>query len=273
MIKVAMSSDNHFDINRVDVAKMMQKQAEYLWANQVDYYLIAGDLFNDFEKSVAYVENLSQLLAGLVQVRFIAGNHDMLRGISFQELETLQQPNYLHHQFEDVVGTNWRLIGNNGWYDYSLSNQNVSSTDFARWKNAYWVDQTIVQPGSDRDRLELVLQQVESQLKQAKKDHKNVLFMTHFVPKKNFIIDSPDQRMWNMSNAMMGSVKMGELLEKYEVAYVLFGHLHIHPAPLKSNQTSYYNQSVGYHNKHSNEWLEPDFFAQWKRRLGMLLLE
>lgn len=273
MVKIAMSSDNHFDINRVNSEEMLVQQAKYLVAKQVDYYLIAGDLFNDFRQSKNYVEQLAKVLKGKTKVRFIAGNHDMLRGISYNELESLKQPNYLHNRIEDVAGTQWRLIGNNGWYDYSLSNQNATVAEFAHWKNAYWIDQTIVQPSGDIERMQTVLQQVEARLKQAQEDHKKVLFMTHFVPKREFIIDVPDKRMWNMSNGMLGSVKMGELLENYNVAHVLFGHLHIHPDPLRINQTTYYNQAVGYRNKHTNEWLESNFYDQWRRRLKIISLE
>lgn len=273
MIKVAMTSDNHFDINHVDSVKMMKRQAKYLKVNHIDYYLIAGDLFNDFQQSLNYVKRLDQLLSGNAEVRFIAGNHDMLRNVSYEALETMKQPNYLHNQSEDVEGTQWRLIGNNGWYDYSLSEQSVATKQFLSWKNAYWIDQTIKQPGSDLERMQLVLQQVENQLKLARQEQKKVLFMTHFVPKKDFIIDSPDNRMWNMSNAMMGSSKMGKLLEKYHVKHVLFGHLHIHPAPLKVGQTTYYNQAVGYRNNHTNEWLEDNFYDQWCRRLKIISLE
>ncbi|WP_137597882.1 metallophosphoesterase [Paucilactobacillus kaifaensis] len=271
MIKVAMSSDNHFDINHIDIAEMMQQQAKFLEDNKIDYYLIAGDLFNDFQQSLNYVEQLDQLING--KVRFIAGNHDMLRNVSYEALESTRQTNYLHDQSEDVKGTKWRLIGNNGWYDYSLSKQQATTQQFASWKNAYWVDQTIKQPVSDIERMKIVLHQVEAQLKRAQDDQKKVLFMTHFVPKKDFIIDSPDNRMWNMSNAMMGSYKMGELLEKYHVNHVLFGHLHIHPNPLRIGQTTYYNQAVGYRNNHTNEWLEDNFYDQWRRRLKIISLE
>lgn len=268
-----MTSDNHFDINHVDSVEMMRRQAQFLRANKVNYYLIAGDLFNDFQQSMNYVEQLAQLLHGDVAVRFIAGNHDMLRNITYEALETLKQVNYLHNRSEDLEGTQWRLIGNNGWYDYSLSQQAATAQQFAKWKNAYWVDQIIEQPGSDLDRMQLVLQQVEAQLKQAQHAQKKVLFMTHFVPKKEFIVDAPDNRMWNMSNGMMGSFKMGELLEKYHVAHVLFGHLHIHPDPLSIGRTTYYNQAVGYRNNHTNEWLKDNFYDQWCSRLKIISLE
>ncbi|KRL17177.1 hypothetical protein FD12_GL001965 [Lentilactobacillus rapi DSM 19907 = JCM 15042] len=51
MIKIAASSDNHFDINKVDIDQIVEQQAAYLNENHVDYYLIAGDMFNDFEKA------------------------------------------------------------------------------------------------------------------------------------------------------------------------------------------------------------------------------
>ncbi len=59
MVKIAVSSDNHFDINKVDLTPTIQAQAAFLTDQSVDDYLIAGDLFNDFTKSAAYVKQLS----------------------------------------------------------------------------------------------------------------------------------------------------------------------------------------------------------------------
>lgn len=83
MSRIAMTSDNHFDVNRIDSQEMLKQQAEYLVTQQIDYYLIAGDLFNDFQKSMKYVHDLQTELEDATKVLFIAGNHDMLAGVSF----------------------------------------------------------------------------------------------------------------------------------------------------------------------------------------------
>lgn len=53
-MKLSISSDNHFDVNRIDLDSIIPLQAEYLVQKNIDYYFITGDLFNNFEESVNY---------------------------------------------------------------------------------------------------------------------------------------------------------------------------------------------------------------------------
>lgn len=53
-IKIAISSDNHLDVNKVNISDALEFQAHWLNTNHLDYYLYAGDLFNDFSKTKAY---------------------------------------------------------------------------------------------------------------------------------------------------------------------------------------------------------------------------
>ena len=71
--------------------------------------------------------------------------------------------------------TNWRIIGNNGWYDYSFSMYESNVKEVAKWKRAYWVDRPIMQPMNDPERMAIVLHQVEEALKQAPTINKNRL--------------------------------------------------------------------------------------------------
>ncbi|CAJ1225468.1 hypothetical protein IV64_GL000348 [Lactiplantibacillus xiangfangensis] len=251
---------------------MMRAQAAYLEQNGVQWYLIAGDLFNDFQKSQQFVVDLQALLGAHTQVRWIAGNHDMVHGVSFDELENGRFAGYLHNRYVDIPNTNWRIIGNNGWYDYQFA-ANIPDTtteDFLHWKRAFWIDRAIEQPISDLERTDLVLNQVKAQLSLAQAEQKQVVFMTHFVPRVDYLRFSDDNRFWNMANALMGTPRMGALLEQFDVAHVLFGHLHIHPQPRTFNGTTYYDQAVGYGLKRINEWQTTSFMAEWYQETQML---
>lgn len=57
-IKIAISSDNHLDVNKVNINDALNFQARWLNANHLDYYLYAGDLFNNFLKTRSYFEHL-----------------------------------------------------------------------------------------------------------------------------------------------------------------------------------------------------------------------
>jgi len=271
VVKVAMISDLHLDINQQDPETVAQQQAAYLTQRNVGLYLIAGDVTNYFSQSLAFVTRLQALMAP-AKVRFIAGNHDMLHDITYAGLEASQTPVYFHRGSLDLPGTNWRVIGNNGWYDYQFAN-NLVGRNFLSWKRAFWIDSTIVQPQSDPERLDQVVAQMTEQLAQAQVAGKRVLFMTHFVPRQDYIRYTDDNRFWNMANAMLGSPRIGAVLEKYSVADTLFGHVHHRFAPATFGPTTYYNQAVGYHNRRINEWSQPDFFVEWQRQLRILDLK
>ncbi|GAX08581.1 phosphoesterase [Secundilactobacillus silagincola] len=272
MVNVAMVSDIHLDINKVNVEQTLKQQSDWLKENQISVYLIAGDLFNHFKRSLSFAEKLQKMTPHTV-VRFIAGNHDMVNDISYEDLQKPLATTYLHRQYLDVMGTDWRIIGNNGWYDYTFSAvMHRPEADFLHWKRAYWIDGAIKQPISDPERMTEELRVIEEQLQQAQQAHKRVLFMTHFVPRIEYLRITSDDRFWNMANAMLGSVRTGNLLAKYHVKYVLFGHMHIHPMPRELEGTVYFNQSVGYGTARRHEWLTSNFQSEWLKRVRVINL-
>ncbi|MDD7693327.1 MAG: metallophosphoesterase [Lactobacillaceae bacterium] len=278
MVRIAISSDNHLDVNQVDPAAALAMQAQYLQDHSVQYYFYAGDLFNDFTQTRQYMTDLQHRLADRVHVYYIAGNHDLLQYASYDQIEHLSAPGYLHRHYVDLPGTNWRMIGNNGWYDYSFSTYRDDSIAVRQWKRVYWLDSEIEQPGDDQERMNNVLSQVTAQLAAAKDAGKRVLFLTHFAPRHELLAPRPAgvntprrERFYQMITAMMGSDRLGDLLESTgNVKYAFYGHLHgIHP-PLEHNGVTYLNQAVGVRNKRINEWQQDDFTAQWQSSLRIL---
>ncbi|MGM9982082.1 MAG: metallophosphoesterase [Limosilactobacillus sp.] len=278
MVRIAISSDNHLDVNQVDPAAALAMQAQYLQDHSVQYYFYAGDLFNDFTQTRQYMTDLQHRLADRVHVYYIAGNHDLLQHASYDQIEHLSAPGYLHRHYVDLPGTNWRMIGNNGWYDYSFSTYRDDSIAVRQWKRVYWLDSEIEQPGDDQERMNNVLSQVTAQLAAAKDAGKRVLFLTHFAPRHELLAPRPAgvntprrERFYQMITAMMGSDRLGDLLESTgNVKYAFYGHLHgIHP-PLEHNGVTYLNQAVGVRNKRINEWQQDDFTAQWQSSLRIL---
>lgn len=218
-IKIAISSDNHLDVNKVNISDALEFQAHWLNTNHLDYYLYAGDLFNDFSKTKAYFEQLQQLTTN-TRIAYILGNHDMLNNLSFSEAEHSHFLSYIHNQFIDLPNSDWRIIGNNGWYDYSFSTYHDQLKKVQTWKNVYWLDSSIDQPISDQERMATVIAQVKYQLDLAKDNNKSVLFLTHFAPRQELLAAKPKEvntprreRFYQMVNAMMGSDRLGNLLE------------------------------------------------------------
>lgn len=276
-MKIAVSSDNHIDVNRQDPEEVLNFQDNWLTQHQIDYYLFAGDLFNNFGKTADFMADLDARTP-LTTVFYIAGNHDMLGAKSFDQIEHYSANQYLHNHHVDLPGSNWRIIGNNGWYDYSFSTYANDSQHVKRWKNVFWLDSSTPQDGTDKERMNQVLEQVREQLDSASRLNKHVLFMTHFAPRHELLGPKPigvntprRERVYQMINAMMGSDRLGNLLESYpNVKAVLYGHLHrIHHALYRKGLV-YLHQAVGVNNKRHNEWQQPTFEQQWLATMRVL---
>ena len=191
----------------------------------------------------------------------------------YEQLENLDDDLYFHNRFIDIRQTNWRIIGNNGWYDYSFSTYESNVKEVAKWKRAYWVDRPIMQPMNDPERMAIVLDQVEENLKQAHNQQKQVIFMTHFAPIREalphpIIKSARRQRMWEMTTAMLGSRHLGALLARFpEVKAVFYGHLHYAQPLITVGNIEYRNQAVGVRRKNSGEWEGKSLLDQWIDRL------
>lgn len=280
MVTIAISSDNHLDVNQVDVQATMTAQAQWLLDHHIDYYFHGGDLFNNLTRTRQYFADLQTRLGTACQAFYIAGNHDLVANAPFETVEHLADPRYLHNRFVDLGDSGYRMIGNNGWYDYSFSRYRNDPQAVATWKRVYWIDSLIQQPMSDQERMQLVLTQVRQQLADARRAHQQVLFLTHFAPRHQLLAPKPSiittdrqNRFYQMMNAMMGSDALGQLLEAdHNVAGVFYGHLHgIHPTQT-INGLTYYHQAVGVKNKRHNEWQAATFIDQWRLTLRIIKL-
>ncbi len=268
MAKIAVSVDNHFDVNKIDVDEAIARIAPYLQSHQAAVYVNAGDSFNDFTKTQAFYARLQATVGETLPVRYLAGNHDLIKHITYAEAQSAIDPLYLHEQSLQLPGSSTVIVGNNGWYDYSLAPDDLQGADFAQWKRAYWLDSAIDQPVSDAERMARVLETTEKALQQAGK--RRVIYVTHFVPKAAFMLYAPEHPRWQMATAMMGSKHLGALLERYEVTAAVFGHLHTRHAPRTYHHTTYYHQPMGYGLRRLNEWTGTDWFAEWVKTLVWL---
>ncbi|BAN74842.1 MULTISPECIES: metallophosphoesterase [Lacticaseibacillus] len=269
MVKVAISVDNHFDVNHVDGFEMLKYQAAYLVENGYRIYVNAGDTYNDFTKTLDYYRALQRELGDQVIVRFLAGNHDMVKGATYGEIQSDVDPLYLHEKVLSIPSTNAVIIGNNGWYDYSLGQLGKTKTDaaYAQWKRAFWIDSAIDSPLSDAERMQRVLQ--TSQAAIDANQGRQMIYVTHFVPIRGAMVYAVDRPAWQMATALMGSAKLGELLTG-RVDAVAFGHEHFRDAPKLLGKTAYYHQPLGYGLKRLFEWESHDWLTEWRNTLVTL---
>ncbi|MCT8394318.1 phosphatidylinositol kinase [Weissella soli] len=268
MTKIAFSSDNHFDINKQDLPAVIAAQTEFLLTNAIEQYYIGGDLFNDFLKSTAFVEQLQAQLGHHTTVYFIAGNHDMGRHVTFAELENNPNSHYIHNQIVPI-NDHWQVIANNGWYDYSFAS-GPRKEDVAVFKRGLYFDRVIQQPMSDLERTDLSLHQIETALAKATK---KTIILQHFAPIGDDLAYPVNDPRWLMINGVMGSKRYGDLFKNYPVIKkVIYGHTHFTVPVRVKDAITYQNVSIGYNHHRLTEWTADTFIQSWINKLSIMVL-
>ncbi|BCA86694.1 phosphohydrolase [Enterococcus saigonensis] len=241
MGKLAVVSDLHADINRLaseDLAQLLFVLKE----KKADRLHFAGDLANKVEKAQAIVAYFEQYLP----TTFNWGNHEMA-DLSGEEIEDYSNPAFLNQK---TLALNHKtvLVGYNGWYDYRFSTLQ-DKKKIAAVKRLYWYDRVIKRDGSDPEVEEHLRSRLKILLDGLKKNDKEVILATHFVPKKEFIVYQTDPKLqrWNELNAFLGSAKLGTFLDRYDnIKQVVFGHTHRRFEDKKINGTRYSCRPFGY---------------------------
>lgn len=264
MTKIVISSDNHLDVNRLDRQMVLEQQAEYLISHKIDVYIMAGDWYNYFEKTLRFAEDLQKMVGSSILIRFLAGNHEMGHGISFDELEQDLSPLYFHNK--SLKLNDLTLVGNNGWYDYSFA-QGPQKQQIEQFKAGFYYDRLIKQPMSDFERTTLSINQIKKQLKNLDGEEK-IVIVQHFAP-HNLDLNYPIQfPKWQMINGVMGAQRYMDLYQnESQIKQVVYGHAHLN-VPIREIETvRYYNVSVGYRRSRAIEWTEETFFKNWVKKL------
>lgn len=252
-MKIGILSDIHVDLNEKEGIDVIKPIIDEIKKNKADLMIIAGDVSNDYELTL---DSLNKIQEGSgVRCIFVPGNHDI-----WNEKHLDKDAWYIYEQLKKFPGNvangpieledDWVIIGDLGWYDYSFGDPSYTAEEFDKmqYEERTWQDK--IKSIWDRSTLEMhqyFYDKLESQLKEHK--GKKIILLTHVVPHENFIVPEPND-MWKYVNAYMGGSSYGELAEKYNVEYSVFGHVHYRKTEKIGNVT-YICNCLGY----SDEWL------------------
>lgn len=256
VIKIGSLSDIHYDINRVDKEVIKELLVDVCEANKLDYLLIAGDLSQSIYTTDDILEDVQDVVK--TEVYFVAGNHERYQGcLSFEEIEGFKSDRYINNKVVEIEDSNYVILGYNGWYDYSFKeDESVSDEYIYENKSSIWND-PLDFDYNDVEANDIVIKNLENTLGSIK--GKKVIVLTHFIPKKEFVMTKPGNLRWNQGNAFMGSEKFGEMFERFNemkksrITDVIFGHSHKDfGADNKINNIYYHCRPIGY--RVSGEW-------------------
>lgn len=256
-MRLLIMSDLHLDKNSMYSGRnLLPELIVKIKEKKPDLILIAGDISNFASDSLKIIRVIEQ--GAGVKVLFVPGNHDMWVDVNessedvynlFKE-DTSSLINRPYHLNDAYV-----IVGDMGWYDYSLAPATIPYYTMKSRKKSLWMDSKYVRFNEPDDR---VYERIHNSLKEQldKVTDKKVIFMNHFVPYQNFVAHKKDDAEWNLCNGFMGSNRLGELLDSFpNVEHVIFGHTHQRYEVATYRNKNIICRPLGY----KGEWTTDDF--------------
>ena len=270
-MKIGILSDIHVDINFTDRDTVTPAICHAIKEQSLEMMIIAGDVASDYSialKSLKQIESDSG-----VPCLYIPGNHDIWTEhhqdkTSWEIYEALKSFQHNLVNGAHQIGSEWIVIGDLGWYDFSFGDKKYRNEDFQRmqYKERIWQDS--IYAIWDRSTLEMhkyFINKLRKQLEQYK--DKNVIVVTHVLPVKDFTVQSPPPE-WEYLNAFLGSKEYGELILRYpNVKYSISGHVH-YRKKIQIRNTDFICNCLGYR----SEWFDNDD-AELEVQRAMMVLE
>ncbi|QST02490.1 metallophosphoesterase family protein (plasmid) [Pontibacillus sp. ALD_SL1] len=223
-MKLLFVSDLHFDVNEhITGESIINPFTELVKESGADHIVLSGDIANGAEKAIYYIDTILHRTG--IPLSFVPGNHDVWSETdSEREYELLvSHPSCLigkPHDFGSHV-----LIGSMGWYDYSFGLGTEERNACRTKKNKWWDGRFMHFKETDEDKTGRIIKETKRVLDLYA--DRPVLFVNHFVPYREFLIQKPHDYRWQFCHAYLGSEKMGELLDQYpNIETIAFGHTH-----------------------------------------------
>jgi putative phosphoesterase len=257
-MKLLILSDLHADNNHQRLGRsIIPEVAAYIREVAPDHVIVAGDMAGGAARCIQYIEELEQLSGA--RLSYVPGNHSIWTdNDSWQEYDLLRNhPSSLIGK-PLLLGDTWAVIGDMGWYDYTYREDSWTREDCASRKELYWRDSVFAKFGMDDEAVtNRMLDSFRTQL-EAHRD-RNVVFVNHFIPYRDYVPISSHSQVWNMIRPFMGSARIGDLLdESPHVRHVIFGHVHWRFGTKRRGHQWVHCHPLGY----MNEWKTDDIVKE-----------
>jgi len=254
-MKLAILSDIHTDINYDENDSIEKALVSNLKCISPELFIIAGDVSNNYLKTLDFL-NRVQNESG-VKTLFVPGNHD-LWNIENPDKNT----DYIYDQLKSFKGnicdkpydidSEWTVIGDVMWYDYSFAHNRFKFEDLETGKFAErnWKDKEYIDWGMRDVRVnEHFIDKIHSQI-DAKKDRK-IIFVSHMLTHPYFTVKNNE--LWEYFNGYLGSDKPHKMFEKrINVKYSIMGHVH-YRKEFFENGTKYICSCLNYRTEWYND--------------------
>lgn len=236
MTSVDIISDLHIEYwdtnipNKYQHSIVKHKPFKLVPTQDADILVVAGDISDDLDLSMQYLQTLSEDYPQYKRILFVDGNHEHT-----PQLPNLVDPEHIRVQaskIDRIIYTHRKslvigktvFIGINGWWSYSKTyNRELHSKYFEGWiphlteKDAnYFSHKVHVQSIVDCVRLKALLSKYESN-----PDIDNIVVITHTVPCRECTQDKYADTQYN---EFMEYIVVKEEFKK--LSHWIFGHTH-----------------------------------------------
>ena len=247
-MRIAAVSDLHVDVNE-DYA-VFDALKKILVLAKADMLLIAGDISECCDTTICWIKDFESIAK--IPVYYVPDNHDLWRcgGLGNDEIYSmyLADPRCLCGK-SIPLGRSWAVVGDAGWYDYTLSPLASENADFdsMTYGGRTWQDKLKNSWSSDnKGRTRMMLGSLERALSLSA--GKNIIAVTHMLVNYDLIVRGRG-REWDYFNAFLGSQEFGKLFMRYSVKHSISGHVHFRKEAFHDG-TRFICPCLGY----SSEW-------------------
>lgn len=256
--RTGITSDIHINMNKVhsneEISLYIEMVKDLLMEKEINHFIINGDISWLKEQIDFFRDEAVRQLGPDIQFHYTNGNHDISEenGISVGEYIKGDTDERHHLKNSPIIDGNSVILGMDTLYDYSyynidlleenratsevleqlmdLTDKRISEDTFYDWKEVAGLSDKCIQAAEEKIR---------------RYPGKDIYFLTHYMPKEEFVSRNQEQDMHlAKKNAMMGTSKIGEMLERNGVKMCFFGHTHRRISG-KYGETSYICQPVG----------------------------
>lgn len=257
-MRVAVVSDIHLDINKeYPVLEVMSDTVE---KKDCQGLILAGDIADGAVAALDWLDKIRNRLS--VPLWFVPGNHDMWDADrkfadTWQIIREYEKQEGCLSAAPAAVGENGLLVGNIGWYDYSLGAKTYTKEEFNQkaHNGRTWQDSLFAHwEMEDGEVCRKMLDELEHTIRQ--NQGKKIVAVTHMIgiPEFQVSLDRPD---WDYFNAFLGNYGLGKLYEKEQIYAAVMGHVH-HRQQVLRGGVDYRCACLGYH----REWYTDDLVQE-----------
>ena len=249
-MKIGVLSDLHIDSNAKKLAPGQTYDhllAELLYNQEIDLLLLAGDVSSDYHDTFAFLNRMRD--HNVSKIQFVPGNHDFWSIRNHEEdtdriyrLFKERDENPVGNPF--LIGKDWAVVGNPGWYDYGFASDHYTIEEFSRKKLKVggWNDRRYVHwQKDDLAVAAAMLAELESDLNAV--GGRKIIVMTHIVTHPQFVIPLP-HAVYDYYNAFLGSKSYTQMYDRYPIAHSIMGHVHFRKM-LHEHDTTFYCACLG----------------------------